>query len=625
MKSPERFFLQPKVTTTHLELLAYIYIRQSSPGQVKHNVESQTYQRRMAERAESLGWHKEQIRVIDSDQATTARYSDHRDGYKEMVAEISLGRVGIIFGYEVGRVSRNNSDWYALLDVAAMFGTLIADADGVYDPRHYNDRMLLGLKGAISEAELHLIRSRLKEGRMQQVERGEFEQRLPSGLVRLSDGSVVKDPNEQVCSAIDLVFAKFQELGSCGQVLRYFRQHTILLPRYQFSGVQNGRMVWKPATRTAVYDIISNPAYAGAFAYSRRQVDDRRQSIRPSRGGLRRNPKDWINVVQDVYPAFISWTQFKANLARLRQLSSQYFTSSKAGISGPAREGQALLQGIALCGRCGCRLMINYNSEGWYFCNHHHDTGLAKCPSVPRKFVDRAVEEAFFEALEPSQLDALEALLAKRERESAQIERHKQQELKRLLYEAELADQRFHNVDPRNRLVAAELERRWETKRQELQQAEEELESFLQRPTSVSPEFRQYFKHISTTLPALWSGATISHKHKKAILRSLISNVIIYRNVREIVEIKVIWVSGHCSVTTVPVPVQRLSELSTYGALLERVHQLWKQGLNDRQMSEVLTAEGFRSAQNEYVTINVVLQLRKRNRWLSQRDCQRLE
>lgn len=616
LKISEHSFTQSKITTKHLLLLAFIYVRQSSPGQVKHNLESQSYQYRLAERAAALGWQKAQIRVIDSDQGTTARSSEHRDGYKEMISEISLGRVGIVFGYEVARMSRNNSDWYALLDVAAMFGTLIADAEGIYDPRLYNDRMLLGLKGAISEAELHLIFSRLRQGRLEQVERGEFEQRLPTGLKRMPDGSVEKDPDEEVCQTIEVVFAKFKELGSCGRVMNYCLQKNILLPRYQFHGLQNGHLVWKKATRPAIYAMITNPAYAGAFAYGRRQSDPA-QSGRSSRGQFRKNIDEWIQVVHDVYPSFLTWKQFESNLARLGQLSTQYFSSKSEGATGVEREGPALLQGIAICGRCGRRLQVNYNDGIWYFCSGNTETGDIRCPAVPCKFTDRAIEEALFEALKPSHLNALEALLAEREGEHAKIEQQWQQRLQRLRYEVEVADQRFHEVDPRNRLVAAELERRWEDKLNDFRRAEGEAERFLQQPASLKPELCEMFRRISETLPALWGGDRISPQQKKAIIRSLISNVILKREIQETIEIKIIWISGHCSEKTIFATVRSLRELSNYEHLLERAHNLWRQGLTDARIAEALSAEGFRSARTESVTANVVQGLRRRVGWNS--------
>ena len=328
---------QQKITPQHLERLACVYIRQSSPGQVLHNEESQVNQRQLGRRAELLGWSRERVRIIDRDLGLSGKESTCREGFKELVAEVSLGHVGIIFGYEVSRLARNNSDWYHLLDTAALYGTLIADYDGIYDPRLYNDRLLLGLKGTMSEAELHLLRLRLREGRMRQVERGEYRQHLPTGQVRLPDGTVVQDPNDQVRHTIELVFTKFKELGSCWQVVLYMRRESVLLPRRQLRGLHIGETLWKLATQHAIYDILTNPAYAGAFAYGRTQ----QIAIPGPDGGTRtrvvRKPMaEWTHLEMDVYPAYISWEEYLANRERLHQNMAR-FTGRDQGAQGAPR------------------------------------------------------------------------------------------------------------------------------------------------------------------------------------------------------------------------------------------------------------------------------------------------
>ena len=299
---------QQKITDQHRARLAYIYIRQSTREQVLRHTGSQITQYQLVERAEGLGWSKERIQVIDSDLGVSARDSVARHGFKELVAEVSLGHVGIIFGSEASRLARNNRDWYHLLDLAAVFDTLIADYDGIYNLRLYNDRLLLGLKGTMSEAELHLLRQRMEAGRMRQIERGTYRQTLPTGLVRLPEGTVIKDPDTQVRHAVELVLTKFEEVGSCRQVLRYLRQSDILLPRRQTHGPQVGEVLWKGATHAGVYAFLTNPAYAGAFAYGRTQLDPtRRQPGRKDTGFTRKPMDEWIHIEQDVYPAYLSW------------------------------------------------------------------------------------------------------------------------------------------------------------------------------------------------------------------------------------------------------------------------------------------------------------------------------
>jgi len=360
---------QHRITEHHLQRLAYVYIRQSTPKQVLHNQESQLNQYQLVRRAENLGWKQERVRVIDADQGTSARESKSRNGFQELVAEVSLGHVGIIFGYEVSRLARNNGDWYHLLDLSAVFGTLIADCDGVYDPRLYNDRLLLGLKGTMSEAELHLLRQRLDAGRMSQVRRGEYRQLLPTGLVRLPDGTVIKDPDDQVRHVMELIFVRFDELGSCRKVLSWLRGENILLPRRQTAGLHKGELLWKPPSYSVIYKILSNPTYAGAFAYGRRQLDPTKHIPgRPSTGRLRKPIGEWVHLQQDVYPAYISWEQYLANQERLRQ-NAMRFNQRTQRAQGAAGKGAALLQGLATCGVCGCIMRSAYKHTPRYFCN----------------------------------------------------------------------------------------------------------------------------------------------------------------------------------------------------------------------------------------------------------------
>jgi DNA invertase Pin-like site-specific DNA recombinase len=422
---------QPKIRASHLQRLAYIYVRQSSPKQVANNQESQRYQRLLGQRAAALGWASERIRIIDSDLAQSGQGSSYRSGFQELVAEMSLGHVGIIFGYEVSRLARNNSDWYHLLDLAAVFDTLIADNDGIYHPRLYNDRLLLGLKGTMSEAELHLLQQRLEAGRLSQVMRGEYQQRLPTGLVRLPNGSVVKDPDEQVRHTLELVFAQFETLGTARKVVGYLRASSILLPRYQTRGPQIGELLWKPATASAIREIVRNPAYAGTFAYGRKQSDPtRRQLGRPGSGRITQPIEEWIHWQPDVYPAYITWEQYLVNQERLRQNTARFWPRPEHG-QGTAREGSALLQGLVVCGVCGRHMYTTYHHTARYACDALRDDGLPTCLFVCGPLVDETVVQAFFQAIVPAQLDALAAVLAAQQTERQHLEKQRQEQLKR--------------------------------------------------------------------------------------------------------------------------------------------------------------------------------------------------
>ncbi len=608
----------PKVTGQHQERWAYIYVRQSSLKQVLHNQESQQYQYRLQQRAEELGWPVERIRIIDTDLGRSGREAESRTGFQELVSEVSLGHVGIVLSYEASRLARNNRDWYHLLDLAAMFGVLIADTDGVYDPRLYNDRLLLGLKGTMSEAELYMLRQRLDEGRLNAVKRGAYRQQLPTGLVRLPDGTVVKDPDEQVQHVLELMFERFEVLGSVNKVVRYLRRHQVLLPRRQTTGPQVGQVVWKVASEAAVSDILQNPAYAGAFAYGRRQIEPaRRQPGRPAAGRIRKPMSEWLHLEQDAYPAYISWEQYLANQERIRQ-NGLRFVENFQKAQGIVREGAGLLQGLAVCGHCAYHMQTVYKHTPRYFCRGHSrttDVGPCDCTLVRAPAVDEVVVQAFFEAIQPAQLDALEAILAAQQQERQQLERQWQEQLRRTEYEAALAQRQYDAVDPDNRLVAAELERRWEEKLLRLRQAQEDYHHFQQAPLpdTIPPGLREQFQAVSERLPELWPR--LPNAHKKELLRSLIRRVIIRRPAADRLEIRIVWISGGYTDRTAWTPILRERDVSGYDQMVERVRELWQQGCDDEQMAEYLTAEGFHTARSWRVNPLTVQKIRLERQW----------
>jgi DNA invertase Pin-like site-specific DNA recombinase len=607
----------PKITANHQQRLAYIYVRQSSPKQVAQNKESQQYQYRLQQRAMELGWAEERVRVIDSDLGLSGKEAAGRSGFQELVAEVSLGHVGIVFGYEVSRLARNNRDWYLLLDLSAVFGTLIADNDGVYDPRQYNDRLLLGLKGTMSEAELHLLHQRLDAGRMNQVKRGAYRQRLPTGYIRLPDETVVKDPDDQVRHVIELVFVKFAELGSAGKVLRYLRQHGILMPRRQNAGPQANQLLWKVASESAVTEMLCNPVYAGTFVYGRRQNDPTlRKGGQPASGNRRKPPEEWLHVQHNVYPAYITWEQYEAIQERIRQ-NGLRFIEQRQQAQGIARNGPALLQGMVVCGKCGHHLQPAYKQTPRYFCY-----GLARttdapnvCTSVRSPVVDHLVVQAFFDAIQPAQLDALDAVLAAQRADRDRLERQWQEQLKRAQYDVHLAQRQYDAVDPANRLVAAELERRWEAQLQELRKREEAYHHFQQTPipASVPPHLRELFHEISLRLPEIWPS--LSNLQRKELLRSLIQQVIVKRPAPDRIEVRIVWISGYFTDHADLTPIHREQDVSRYEEMVARIGELCQLGRSDQQMAEQLVAEGFHSARSPQVSATSVLKIRLAHKW----------
>jgi DNA invertase Pin-like site-specific DNA recombinase len=601
-----------KITTAHLSRLAYIYVRQSSPKQVAQNKESQAYQYRLQQRALALGWSPTQLRVIDTDLGQSGRDASARNGFQELVADVSLGHVGIVFGYEVSRLARNNRDWYTLLDLASVFDTLIADSDGVYDPRLYNDRLLLGMKGTLSEAELHLLRLRLDAGRMTQVKRGAYRQHLPAGYVRLDDGTVVKDPDDQVRHAVELVFAQFAQLGSITKVARFLRTHDIVLPRRHHAGPYANQLIWKVASEAALTQFLTNPAYAGVFAYGRRQTDPRlQQAGRPAAGRRRKPLSDWLHVQHDVYPAYISWEQYLANQQQLHQ-NGLRFAEQRERAQGIVRTGPGILQGLVICGHCGHRLHTVYKATPRYVCRGPVRTAqtASDCTSVRAPVVDALVVAAFFEAIKPVHLDALEAILQAQRAERALVERSWQDQCKRAQYEAHLAQRQYDAVDPTNRLVAAELERRWEAALLQVRQTEEAYAQFVQIPLpEVAPaDLRELFQDIAQRIGEVWP--TLGNDQKKELLRTLIQQVIVRRPARDQVTVRIVWMSGAYTDQTSLTPIHREQDVSGYDEMVGRMYELWRQGYNDAQIAEQLTREGYHSARSATVRPTSIMKLR---------------
>jgi DNA invertase Pin-like site-specific DNA recombinase len=608
-----------KITPTHLERKAIIYIRQSSLKQVRLNTESQRNQRALVERAQSLGWSLARIVVLDADLGQSATSTEGRDDFTQLAADVALGHVGIIFGWEVSRLARNNADWYQLLDLAAVVGALIADIEGVYDPRSYNDRLLLGLKGTMSEAELHMMRQRLSAGRLSKVARGEYIQHLPTGLVRTQEGRVEKDPDEQIQRCIALVFSTFAELGSGLKTLHFLKAHHILLPRHQTSGLRKGELLWKEPTESMIIEILHNPAYAGAFVYGRRPIDPMlRKPGRRGSGVVRKPMEEWVTLQQGVYPAYIRWEQFLQNQARLAENTQEAHAkqAAVAGARGAAREGEALLQGLICCGMCGHRMRVAYKSHLRYLCDglKRHYAGPV-CMSLYGPAIEEVVITAFFDAIRPAQLDALSALLTQQAKEAERLVQHHHDQVRRATYEAHLARRRYEAVDPDNRLVAASLERGWEEKLLAQRQAEEEAERFQQRPNfpTLAPALRQQLEQMGPALPALWTSGKISNEHKKRLLRSLISRVIATKIAVDLIEIKIVWVSGHFSLAQVIPPIHRQSDASNYQELIARIDLLTTQGLTDPEITAQLTTEGFHTARRGAVTVATIHKLRSRD------------
>lgn len=603
-----------KILATHLDRLAIVYLRQSSPKQVLQNRESAVNQRAIKERLLKLGWDKQKVTLIDEDQGISAKHAAGREGFKKLAAEVGLGKVGLIAGYEVSRLSRNCADWHQLLDLCALFGTLIADMDGIYDPRDYNDRLLLGLKGTMSAAELHSLRLRLDAGRLSKAKRGELVHHLPTGLVRTDAGPVILDPDSGVRERIRLVFDKFLELGTGQKVLSCLVRHGLKLPRRQTSGLYARQVLWKEPTLSALYVILKNPAYAGAFAYGRRTADPTRQVPgRPATGRRRRPREEWIALVKDVYPHYITWSQFETiqqTIEENRQRMENRF-ARKRGI----RRGAALISGLIRCGRCGHCMRVAYKGNRFqYVCSGARNKyAKPSCQFLSGHRIDAAVLEEFFQVLQPAQIDALERVSAKQAAHHRQLIEHLKKEVQRLDYEAQRAERQYDLVDPENRLITATLEQKWEYALGEREQAKGRLaDASQQTPTTVviPDELRDAFADVGKRLPELW--AHLSVEAKKSLMRTLVSGVNLLRGQDGTVQIRIVWRGGSVTETSARLPVHSLRYTQTEQQVAERIRQLAAGGRDNEQIVQQLNDEGFVPCRGGRFTPQIVNKIKAR-------------
>ena len=590
----------------HLSRRAVIYIRQSSTNQVVNNQESQRLQYALHDRAIQLGWQEQDIDVIDVDLGRTAATTEGRAGFQELVAQVALGQVGILIAYDATRLARNCSHWYQLLDLCGRTGCLIADRDGTYDPTSINGRLLLGLKGQISELELHTIRARLTAGLLSKAERGELALTLPTGLVRLESGQVVKHADREVTARIALVFAKLLEKKSLAQTVRWFVANELKIPRRDGAG----DIHWKLPTAASLGSMVKNPAYAGAFAYGRTRWECSKNTGKKQEKAV---PLDqWRFCVRDKYPAYIPWETFEKINGMLKDNRAEYDRNKTRGTP---RDGKALLHGIAYCGECGHKLCVQYKGGTQYLCNHlRQQNGSPVCQRLPADRLDDQVVAWFFEALSAAEIDAASQVLRDADRQRDQILSARQAAVERLRYQAQLAERQFLRSDPDNRLVTGELERRWEAALRELKSSEHLLDRDQRNaPTFALPaDLVAILKDIGPRLPELWHDQNqwFRTAQKKALLRSLIDKVVLQRTASDRVHIRVVWRGGATTSGDVRVSVGSFARLSNREELQEAIASLARAGAADAAIATQLTAAGHRSPKSDVLLESTVKNIR---------------
>src|SRR5262245_14090495 len=517
-QQPPKVFVTPsslrlrssKIQGCHLERWAIVYVRQSTPQQIHEHRESRERQYALADHAVTLGWPKERVEVMDEDQGHSGKSAEDRSGFHRLLAEVTMSHVGLVLGLEMSRLARSNKDWHHLLEVGAVFGSLLADQDGVYDPRDTNDRLLLGLKGTMSEFELVTMRNRLERGKLNKAERGELFLNVRAGYVKLPTGEVVQDPDEQVRAVVALVFDKFQELGSLYGLFHYLIRNNIRLGGRAHRGPHRGQVEWRRPSIPVLWEMLHHPIYAGAYAYGWLPPNRRP----PGPGGeaaIAREPaEEWKVLKRDHLPAYISWDRYLANRRRLRE------NRSRPESAGTARRGAALLPGLVVCGHCGLRLRTYYQFTGqaYYSCARHLARGTERtCSGTKASPVDDLVAAQVLRALEPAALELSLQATQDIQKERERLDRHWRQRLERARYETERARRQYDAVEPENRLVARTLERRWEKALRQQRQLEEEYDRFAgEQPAGLTEAEQARIRSLSADLPGLWqaSGTTVA-------------------------------------------------------------------------------------------------------------------
>lgn len=601
--------MSEKITPEHLNRKAVVYVRQSTPDQVRHHRESQRRQYELADKARGMGW--QQVEVIDEDQGRSGATSASRSGFSRLVASVCLREVGGVFSLEASRLARNNRDWYQLIDMCTMVGTLIIDFDGVYDPRLLNDRLLLGLKGTMSEFELGLIHQRAHEALRRLAHRGELLTCVPVGYRRSEDGRYDKDPDARVRHAVELVFEKFSELGSIRQVLLWFRQEGVPLPALIYTD-RGWRVDWKLPVYNSVHHILTNPTYAGAYAYGRTctrttVADGHVVKVR----GVRREREEWDVLIPNHHEGYISWEVYERNQRQIRDNAHMKGLMTR----GAARAGRSLLAGLLRCGRCGRKLFVGYSGVGSrvlrYACrgaavNH----GTAPCISIGGLTVDRAVSREVLRVVAPAAIEA--SLAAVQELEGRHDERRTAMELslRQARYEAERTRRQYDLVEPENRLVATELERRWNEALAEVGRLEGELELLPEPQHPVSEEERRQLLGLGEDLALIWNSPATDMQLKKRLVRTVIEEIV--ANVDKespVAEFIIRWVGGCHSRLKVRKNRTGQHRYRTDRQVVDLVREL-AQVTRDRDMASILNRLGLRSAKGHTWTEGRVRSLR---------------
>jgi DNA invertase Pin-like site-specific DNA recombinase len=587
-----------KIKPEHLRRHAYLYVRQSSLHQVRDNRESTARQYDLKRRAHVLGWSSEQIVVIDEDLGISGASAVGRDGFQRLVADVGLGRAGLVMGLEVSRLARSSADWHRLLEICAMTGTLILDEDGIYDPSYFNDRLLLGLKGTMSEAELHMLRARLIGGQINKARRGELWLNPPIGFIYDDQGHMVLDPDRQIQDMVKMLFESFYRTGSAIGVVRDFRQQGILWPSRVRKGPKRGQVLLGHLDHYRVLQILHNPRYAGAYVYGRRC--HRKLAINGSIRSRNLKQNEWKIFLPDSYPGYITWQEYESNQAKLLGNASAYGSDRRHS---PPREGCALLQGMVVCGVCGRRMTVRYTVEKgipipYYVCQREAiQTATQPCQTIIGRDIDEAVSHQLLDAVTPAALSvALEVFEELRLRRT-EMDRLRKLQVERIREDAEAAERQYLLVRPENRLVADSLEKRWNEKLTELRHAEEEYAQSVKTDLQgISAEDQERISALASDFPRVWKDPRTSARDRKRVLRLLITDVTLIRE--QVIFMHIRWRGGATTSIERPLPVGAPDLFRTPAEIIETIRVLAAEQ-TDTQIARTLNARSLQSGRGK--------------------------
>jgi DNA invertase Pin-like site-specific DNA recombinase len=606
-----------KIGASHLKRDAYLYVRQSTVRQVFENQESTKRQYGLRQRAVALGWPVERVIVIDSDLGQSGASTD-REGFQRLVTEVGMGRAGIVLGLEVSRLARNSSDWHRLLEICALTHTLILDEDGIYDPCSFNDRLLLGLKGTMSEAELHVLYARLRGGLLNKAKRGELQGPLPVGLVYDARGRVVLEPDTQVQGSLRHFFATYQRTGAARATVKALREQKVLMPRRIRSGARSGEIVWGPLTHWRALQILHNPRYAGAFVFGRfrsRKLADGTTKVDSL------PTEQWHTLMPGAHDGYISWEQYEANQRQLLEHAQAHGQERRRS---PPREGPALLQGLVMCGKCGTRMTVRYHQRSTalqpdYVCQRQGiEQGIAPCQTIPGAAIDVAVGDALVAMMSPVALEVALNVQQELAARMGEADKMRQQQVERARYEADLARRRFMQVDPDNRLVADSLEAEWNERLRALAQAQQDYEqSRVADALVIDDKQRDRLFALASDFPKLWREARTSMRDRKRMVRLLLEDATLARDTKIHVHLRLRGGTTHSLVLPLPKCAWELRQtdpqvVREIDALLDHHTEL--------QIAERLNQQGHRSSEGRRFTRRSVIRLRRDHRLKSRVD-----